>query len=524
MSSPDGHVAAPAGSSVLQRFLSVVERLGNRLPHPATLFAALAALVVVLSWILSSQGVEVTNPANGRTTAAVNLLSLDGLHRMLAGVVPNFINFPPLGTVMVCLLGIAVAEHTGLIGAVLRLIVLISPARLLTPMIVLAGVLSNAGGDVGYVLLIPLSAAIFHTVGRHPLVGLAAGFAGVSGGFSANIILGTIDVLLAGITEAAAKVIDPNVRVTAFANYYFMTVSTFILTAAGWWVTDKVIEPRLGAYTGGAKAEPLVPLNARERRGLRWALIVVSVLGVSVLWGCLSVGELGRGFLRDPKAPDDFFQSFFIRGLVAFIFLFGFSAGLAYGIGAGTVRRDQDIAKGMGQSMAAMSSYLVMAFFAAQFLAYFNWTNLGTITAVSGAQVVQQLGLDDQPLLLMLALVLFAALVNLVIGSASAQWALLAPIFVPMFMLLGYTPELTQAAFRVGDSVTNIITPLMNYFPLILSFAHRYVPSVGIGTIIATMIPYATVFLVVWTALLLVWIALGLPLGPGAGLFLPKIP
>jgi len=511
-------VPAPTLAQVL---LGWVERIGNRLPNPATLFALLAASIVLLSWPLAEAGLSVKNPASGQTVAVVSLFSLDGLHRILAGVVPNFINFPPLGTVMVCLLGIAVAEHTGLIGAGLRLVVLSSPARLLTPMVVFAGVMSNVGGDVGYVLLLPLAAGIFLAVGRHPLAGLAAAFAGVSGGFSANLILGTIDVLLSGITEVAGRIVVPNLRVTAFANYYFMFVSTFVVTAAGWWVTARIVEPRLGSYTGDAVREPLTPLSRAEKRGLLAAALATLLLSLVLLWGCLPTGGVGQGFLRDPKHPEDFFQSYFIRGLVAFIFLYGLVAGLAYGCAARTIRNDHDVAKGMSLSMASMSSYLVMAFFAAQFIAYFNWTNLGTVTAVRGAEFIQGLGLQDQPILLMVAFVLFVATINLIIGSASAKWALIAPIFVPMFILLGYTPELTQAAFRVGDSVTNIITPLMGYFPLCLTYAQRFVPSAGIGTMIATMLPYSLAFLVLWVLLLILWIALGLPLGPDVALFLP---
>jgi aminobenzoyl-glutamate transport protein len=287
-------------------------------------------------------------------------------------------------------------------------------------------------------------------------------------------------------------------------------------------VTSRIVEPRLGPYQGKVTREPLSPLSPKERRGLWAAFLATLLLSAVVVWGCVPPGSFGLGFLRDPKAPADFFQSYFIRGLVAFIFLYGFVAGVAYGIAASTIRSDHDVAKGMGASMAAMSSYLVMSFFAAQFIAYFAWTNLGTITAVSGAELIRGLGLHNQPILLMIALVLFTATVNLIMGSASAKWALLAPIFVPMFLLLGYTPELTQAAFRVGDSVTNIVTPLMAYFPLILSFANRYEPRAGIGTMIATMLPYSLTFLVAWALLLVVWISFGLPLGPGVALMLAK--
>jgi len=516
--------STPGTSSTrLQRVLGAVERVGNRLPNPATLFALLATAVVLLSWPLAEAGVSATHPTTGKTVAVVSLFSVEGLHRILVGVIGNFINFPPLGTVVVCLLGIAVAEYTGLIGAALRLIVLASPARLLTPMVVFAGVMSNVGGDVGYVLLLPLAAGIFHAVGRHPLAGLAAAFAGVSGGFSANLLLGTIDVLLSGISEVAAQIIQPGIRVTAFANYYFMAVSTFLVTGVGWWVSDRIVEPRLGRYEGSSPREPLTPLSAAERRGLIAATVASLALAAITVWGCLPVGGAGQGFLRDPGNPADFFQSFFIRGLTAFIFLAGFVSGLAYGLAAGTVRSDHDVAKGMNTAMATMGSYLVMAFFASQFIAFFNWTNLGTIIAVQGAGLIRGLGLQDQPILLMIALVLFTGSVNLLIASASAKWALLAPIFVPMFMLLGYSPELTQAAFRVGDSVTNVITPLMGMFPLALSYAQRHVPSAGIGTMIATMLPYSAAFLVVWLALLILWIALGWPLGPDALLTLAPV-
>ncbi|PAW62564.1 MAG: aminobenzoyl-glutamate transporter [Opitutia bacterium Tous-C1TDCM] len=503
--------------TLFQRFLNLIERIGNVLPNPSTLFALLAGVVVLLSWWLSSIGVKVTHPATGQVVPIVNLCSLEGLQRMLTNVVPNFVGFPPLGTVLACLIGIAVAERTGLITAALRLIVLSAPRRLLTPIVIFGGIMSHSGGDVGYVLMIPLGAAIFHTVGRHPIAGLAAAFAGVSGGFSANLLLGTIDPLLAGITQAAAVVVKPGIVVPATANYYFLVAATGLLTVAGTWVTERIVEPRLGPYTGDAKPEPLVPLSADEKRGLLWALLAVLGLTGTILWGTLAPG----GFLLDPKNPT-FLGSYLMKGMIFFIFFYGFVAGLAYGLGARTVRNDHDVVRGMDASMATMASYIVMAFFAAQFLAFFNWTNLGTVLAVKGAEGIRALNLQDSPVLLMVALVLLTAAINLVIGSASAKWTLMAPIFVPMFMLLGYSPELVQGTYRVGDSCTNIITPLMNYFPLILTFAGRYVPRTGIGTMIATMLPYSLTFMVCWTAMLIVWILLGVPLGPGSGLYLPK--
>jgi aminobenzoyl-glutamate transport protein len=509
--------APTAPTSRFQSALNVVERLGNLLPNPATLFAMLAALVVGLSWIFSRMGVAVIHPSTGQSLPVINLLSVEGLQRMLVNLVPNFVGFPPLGSVLACLVGIAVAERTGLITAALRMVVMAAPPRWLSSILVFGGILSHSGADVGYVLYIPLGAAVFHVVGRHPLAGLAAAFAGVAGGFNANIVLGTIDVLLGGITQSAAAVVKPGIVVTPAANWYFMAASSVLITFVGAWVTEKIIEPRLGSYTGDAAREAVKPLSTGEKRGLRWAAVAVLTLTALVLVGTLTDG----GFLVDPKNPS-FLASYFIRGLIFFIFFYGLVAGIAYGIGAGTIRNDHDVVDGMSASLATMGSYIVMAFFASQFLAYFTWTNLGTVLAVKGAGVLQGFDLQDSPIILLVSLVFFTSAVDLLIGSASAKWTLLAPIFVPMFMLLGYSPEIVQGAYRVGDSCTNIITPLNGYFPLILGFAVRYVPKTGIGSMIALMLPYSVAFLITWTLMLMGWIALGLPVGPGAGLFLTK--
>lgn len=510
-------MSTPAKPALINRFLGHVERAGNALPNPASLFIALAGLVVIVSYVCHLLGVAVTNPANGKVVAVVNLLSVEGVQRMILEATRNFLAYPPLGVTLACLLGIGIAEYSGLIGALLRLVVLKSPAKWITPMVVFAGVMSNAGSEVGYVLLIPLAAALFHALGRHPFLGLAAAFAGVSGGYSANLLVGSVDVLLSGLSEAAAHIVDPTFKVNAMANYYFMVVSTFIVTVAGTWVTEKIVAPRIGDYRGDAPREELKPVSAAERRGLWAAAGAATLLTAVVLWGVLPAD----GFLVNPKNPD-FAASAFMVGIVTFIFLYGLLPGLAYGLAAGTIKNDHDVIAGMNGTMKSLASFIVLAFFAAQFIAYFTWTNLGIITAVSGAQLITHLGLEDLPTLLMIALVLFAAGVNLLISSASAKWALLAPVFVPMFMLLGYSPALVQGAFRVGDSVTNIITPLMSYFPLILTFAHKYDPRAGLGTLIAMMLPYSIAFLTAWTLLLIGWIALGVPMGPGAPLLLAK--
>jgi len=501
------------GSSRVGRFLNVVERIGNALPHPATLFAGFAGIIVLLSWLLSWFNLSVTHPATGKTVSVVNLLSVQGLHKILTGLVTNFTGFAPLGTVLVALLGIGIAEGTGLIGAVLRLVVLKSPARLLTMVIVFAGVMSNAASEVGYVLLVPLAAIIFLASGRHPLAGLAAAFAGVSGGYSANLLLGTVDPLLAGLSQEAARIVNPEYVVNPACNYYFMAVSTFLITLLGTWVTERVVEPRLGKYDGSEKADELKPLDPPERKGLRYATAVVLLFVVFLLGGLIP----SDGYLRNPETGD-ILHSPFMSGIVALLFLSAALAGIAYGIGAKTVKSDADVMKGMAKSMETLGSYIVLVFFAAQFVAFFNWSNIGLVMAVKGADALRASGLGPIPLTI--AFVAISATINLIMGSASAKWAIMAPVFIPMFMLLGYSPEFTQAAYRVGDSVTNVISPMMSYFALIVAFMQRYDNRAGIGTVVSTMLPYSVVFFIGWLSLLILWIVLGLPLGFGAGIYL----
>jgi aminobenzoyl-glutamate transport protein len=501
----------PAG---LQRTLDRVERIGNALPHPATLFLLLCAGVVGLSWLADAVQLQAVNPVSGEPVRAFNLISGEGLQRLIMGIVPNFMNFAPLGPVLVCLLGLSVAEQSGLLGAVVRLVVGVAPRRLLTFMVVFCGAMSHSAGDVGYVLLIPLSATLFHAVGRHPLAGIAAAFAGVSGGFAANLLLSPTDVVLAGLTQEAARALAPAYAVSPMANYYFLAVSVVLITAVGTFITDRVVEPRLGPYRGDVPAEPLMPLTGTERRSLAWAGLAVLLLAGIVLAGLLPAD----GFLQDPAKPG-FIGSYFVRGLTFFIFLFGLAPGLAYGLAAGTIRGDAAVYRGMQKNMELVAGYLVLVFFIAQFVNLFNWSNLGVLFAIKGAAALKTLALGPVPLLV--GLILLTATVDLFLGSAAAKWAILAPVFVPMFMLLGYSPELTQVTYRVGDSITNIITPLSSNFPLVLMFVQRYVPKAGIGTITAAMLPYSAVNLVGWTALLIAWLLLSWPLGPGAPLFYP---
>ena len=506
-------MAKKSNLKATDRFLRIIERGGNALPHPATLFFLFALLVIILSWVMSLFDIEVVHPGTGDIVKPFNLLSVEGLHLILTGMVENFTGFAPLGTVLVAMLGIGIAESSGLIGTGLRLLVISSPKKLLTFVIVFAGILSNTASEVGYVLLVPLAAIIFLAVGRHPIAGMAAAFAGVSGGYSANLLLGTIDPLLAGLSEEAAGIISPGYRVNAAANYYFMFVSTFFIAAAGTWVTEKMVLPRLGIYEGDEKPEEIRKLTPLEKKGLLYAGIAVFVFFVILLIGTVP----SNGFLRNPETGD-LLHSPFMDGIVALIFLIAAVGGIAYGIGAKTYQNDTQVIKGMGKAMETLGIYIVLVFFAAQFVAYFKLTNLGMIIAIKGADLLQASGLGAIPL--MISFVILSGILNLFMGSASAKWAIMAPVFIPMFMLLGYSPELVQNTYRIGDSVSNIISPMMSYFALIVAFMERYDRKAGIGTVISTMLPYTVVFFLVWAVLLVVFLVFNIPLGPDSPLFL----
>ncbi len=498
---------------IFQRMLNWTERAGNALPHPATLFAIFALAALIFSAIGYVLGWEVIHPGTNEIVRAVNLLSKEGIHRVLLEMVDNFTGFAPLGIVLVAMLGIGIAEHSGLINAVIRLFVLNSPKHLLTFVVVFTGVLSNVASDIGYVLLIPLSGVIFIAVGRHPIAGMAAAFAGVSGGFSANLVLGTIDPLLAGLSQEAAGILDPAYEVNPTANYYFMVISTFVIAFAGTFVTEKIVEPRLGTYKGdlGKDGNSFDRLSGKEKKGLLISLIVILIITIISLIGIIPED----GFLRG--SDGSMLSSPLIRGVVAILFITAAAIGITYGFVTGTYKNDSDVAKGMAVSMKTLATYIVIVFFAAQFVAYFKWSNLGIILAVRGADVLMSLDIGLIPL--MILFILLSAAINMLMGSASAKWAILAPVFIPMFMIMGYSPELSQVVYRIGDSVTNIISPMMSFFVLIIAYFQKYDSKAGIGTIIATMIPYSFVFLILWILLLVAWLGLGLPLGPGAEIY-----
>ena len=493
-----------------QKSLDFIEIAGNKLPHPATLFLIFALMVPFVSLIAYLFQWSTVHPATGELIEPVNLLSKNGLHLIITEMVSNFTGFAPLGVVVVAMLGIGVAEESGLISALVRLIVLSAPRRILTFVIVFTGILTNVASDVGYVLLIPLAGVIFVAFRRNPIVGMAAAFAGVSGGFSANLALGTIDPLLAGLSEEAAQIIDINYTVNPTANYYFMVVSTFFIAIVGTLITEKVTEPRYTKIHPVAADNTIEKLLPKERKALRAATFALLIMLVLVLIGIIPENGILRG------SDNALLTSPLIKGVVAFIFIVGAVCGIVYGFVSGKFKNDAEVMKGMETSMVTIAGYLVLAFFAAQFIAYFKWSNLGIIFAIKGAGFLTSLNIGLIPLLILF--IILSGTINLFIGSASAKWALLAPVFIPMFMIMGYSPELSQVVYRIGDSVTNIISPMMSFFVLVIAFFQRYDKNAGMGIIISIMLPYSIGFFIIWSLLLIAWILLGLPLGPGVGL------
>lgn len=491
-------------------WLDKIENLGNKLPDPALLFFILLLVVWVCSAFFAQLTYSHIDPRSGEAIIVKNLLTGESMTWFTSNMVKTFVGFHPLGVVLVAMLGIGVADYTGFIKAGLKSLLNVTSPKILTPMLLLIAIVSHSGGDAGYVLVIPLGAVIFQAAGRHPLAGIACAFAGVSGGFSANFVPSMIDPLLQGISQAAAQIIDPALELNPLNNWFFTSASCLMVVGVGWYLTDKVIEPRLSnTVVDGdlADAPALEPLNDAERKGLRMALISMAVVAVCLVatagpgdssWRAASGGLAAAG-------------SPLMASIVTLIFVFFLVPGVVYGYVSGTVSSHHDIVSGMTESMSGMSYYLVMAFFASLFISEFARSNLGALLALQGAGILQSIAMPSG--ITVVGVILISGLVNLFIGSASAKWALLAPILIPMLMQLGISPDITQAAYRVGDSSTNIITPLMPYFPLVVVFAQRYVKDTGIGTVVAMMLPYSLSFLVVWTLFLLGYWLLGFPLG-----------
>ncbi|WP_250277898.1 AbgT family transporter [[Clostridium] colinum] len=509
-------------NSFFDKFLNSIEVAGNKLPHPITLFTILSLLIVILSAIFEALGISATGEIMNQKTmeleeqtiTTVSLLSGEGIAYMIKNAISNFTGFAPLGVVLVTMLGVGCAEGSGYITASMKKLVSKTPVKLITPVVVFLGVMSNVASDVGYVVLVPIGAIVFMAYKRHPLAGLAAAFAGVSGGFSANLLIGTVDTLLSGISTEAAQILDPSYTVGATANWFFMFVSTALIVIVGTFVTDKIVEPRLGKFdTTDETVSEATELTPQENKALKYAnFTLIAYILLIVLWAIPK-----NSLLRNPETGSLISKSLLIDGIIVFITLGFFIPSIVYGRVSGTYKSEKDIGDQLGKNMASMGSYIALTFVAAQFVNYFNYTNLGSILALKGADFLGNIGLTGAPL--MVLFIILTAFINLFMGSASAKWTILAPVFIPMFMQLGYSPELTQVAYRIGDSTTNIISPLMNYFAMIVVFAKKYDKRSGIGTLISTMLPYSIMFLIGWTILLVIWIVLDLPLGPGVSMF-----
>ena len=498
-------------SRLMDRFLNAIERAGNKLPDPALLFLYGIFIVWGLSALLSTIDLGMVHPSSGAAVEVNNLLTGTALATFLAKMVTTFTSFAPLGIVLVAMLGVGVAEKSGFINTGLKKMLSVTPASLLTPMLVLVAIVSHTAADAGYVLVIPLGGIIFHAAGRHPLAGIAAAFAGVSGGFSANFIPSSVDPLLQGFTQSAAQILDPAYQVNPLANLYFTGASSIIVIAIVWYITDKVIEPHLQKVAklddDVEQAQDLGSFTREESKAFNIAgltMLVGLVLLIATVWPEDSP-------LRSPSGQITAFNAPLMQSIVPLIFLLFVLPGIVYGKVSGTFKSLKDAILAMNETMSTMGSYMVMSFFCAQFLYVFTQSNLGTVLALSGAEILHALNLPGE--ITIVGMVVLTAIINLVIGSSSAKWALIGPILVPMLMAVGISPELSQAAYRVGDSTANIITPLMVFFPLVVVYCQRYIKDTGIGSLCSMMMPYSLTLLVGWTIFLLVYWALGLPLG-----------
>lgn len=496
---------------VSERILDWIEKSGNILPDPAILFLAGLVIVWILSAFFSGFTFNEIDPRTGVKLEIINLLSDVELANFFANMVETFISFAPLGVVLVAALGVGVAEQSKYINTGLKILLKITPQKLITPMVLIVGIFSNVAADAGYVLVIPLAGIIYYSAGRHPLAGIATGFAGVSGGFSANFIVSAIDVILQGFTQSAAHIIDTSILVNPLCNYYFLAVSAFLIVGAGWYLTDKVIEPRLKKHIPVDDIIDTPPsmgaISKKEKTAFFYATAAILLLLVLLILIILPSDSV----LRDPDGRLTSFEAPLMHALIPLIFMVFVIPGIIYGFISGTFKIAKDVIKSMTKAMNGMSYYVIMVFFAAFFIDAFGRSNLGALIALKGAALLQALAMPKA--FTIIGIILLSAVINIFVGSASAKWAMLAPIFVPMLMSVGISPELTQAAYRIGDSSSNIITPLMPFLPLVVVFAQRYYKKTGVGTIVSMMIPYSVTFLVVWSSLLMLFWAFGIPLG-----------
>jgi len=507
----------PPPKTFLQKMLDGIERVGNRVPHPAVIFFILTGLVIVLSHLFYLLGTsvvyEVVNPQTHQVEharATVNsLLSADGIRFMLTSMVRNFTNFGPVGIILVVMIGVGLAEQAGLMTALIKKIVQVTPRKAVTWILVTLGVVASIAADAGYLVLIPLGAAAFLGLGRHPLAGLAAAFSGVGAVFGVNFLIVPIDPILTEITNDAIHLLNPTHSIDLTANFYFAVVSSLVLIVVCALLTERFVEPSLGQYRGEILAESGEGVSAEESRGLRFALYALVASIVIVVLLTFPAGAP----LRNSQTGAIVGDSPFMSSLIVLIMLVFLAIGTAYGIGAKTITSMVDRINAVTKTFAGLSGLIFLLFVISQFLAYFNYSNMATLVAINMGDALEHANLGTIPL--MLGFISVTGVVGMLIVGAIPKWALLAPIFVPLFMRLGVSPEGVLAAYRVADSPPNVVTPLMPYFALIVTFAQRYDKNAGVGTVVAMMLPYAVAVSVVWILLFLVWNLLGLPYGPG---------
>ncbi len=511
-----GTAEAPAKRGGLDRFLDTVERVGNAVPHPAVIFLILILLVIALSVVLSALGVQITydqlDPVSHEivetTTAVRSLLSGDGIRFMLTSPVANFLGFGAVGVILIAMIGVGLAEESGLIATLVKKIVLVAPRSIFTFIVVMLGVVSSIAADAGYLVLVPLGAAAFHSLGRHPLAGLAAGFSGVAAVFLVNLFVTPTDALLVEMTNDAVRLTDPAREITLVSNLYFMIASSLLMGVICTLLTEWFVEPHLGPYKGDAPVVAADALSVDESRGLRFTGRALLVFVIVV--GALTVPP--GAVLRHPETGEIMSGSPFMSGLIVLISLLFLALGYAYGRGAGTIASVTDAINRIVKTYSGLAGLVFLLLVISQFIAFFNFTNMATVLAANLAEF-----LEDMPINAVGYIVLFVftvMIIDLVITGAVAKWAIFAPVFIPLFMRLGGDPDLVLAGYRVGDSPANVITPLNVYLGVMVGFAQKYVKDAGIGTIVALMLPYTVILTVAWTLLLIGWYLLGLPLGP----------
>lgn len=501
--------------------LAWIERIGNKVPDITILFIAAFIIVSVISAWLSTITFDYVNPATGKPLTVVNMLSAQSLITLMSKMVTNYSGFPPLGMVIVATLGVAIADGSGYLNMALKKILAVTPKCMITPVVILAGMLSHLGPDSGYVIIIPVAAYMFYASGKHPLAGIAASFAGIAGAFASNYTPSAIDPVIQGFTQAAAQIVDPSYMVNVLANYYFAFISTFLVIPACWYTTEKIVEPWL--WKMYPLSDSLVVENdvnteitPRESRAFYIATGFLVLMAVALVWALVPADSLFRapdGTLASFKAP-------IMQSIVALIFLFAGGVGVVYGVASGKFKTTRDFTKSMEDMTHTLVQLIVFYFFAAQFLYAFNASQIGALLAISGAEFLRSLALPPQ--ITIFGIIFFVALLNLIITSASAKWAILAPIFVPMLMGVGIAPELTQGAFRISDSAVNVVTPMFAFYPLIITYCQKYVKESGIGTLSSMMLPYTICLLIVLTIVLYIMWFFYIPLGLQASYLYPR--